>query len=185
MAIQFDPANKRIILDTTYVTVEDVYSRWKEWARTGDNLKWLPAFSVVGGDPLGGGLFVASYFFLLNGWRLRPMEADQTLEIKGNINVAGGGIPTVRTLGTFNVSVQYTVPVAAQGISVDGGSTGGGGGASVNEITAAIRAELFPELQKLRDLEVVNGKIQAVCEGGSDVAGAEVRVWDGTSWVIQ
>lgn len=180
MAIQFDPANKRIILDSTYVQVEDVYSRWKEWAKTEDNLKYLPAFSVVGGDPLGGGLFVASYFFLLNGWRLRPMEADQTLEIKGNINVAGGGVPLVQTLGDFNVSAQYTVPVAAQGISVEGG----GGGASVNEIKAAIRAELFPELQKLRDLRIENGKVSAVCEGDSSTAGTEIRVWNGSAWVL-
>lgn len=182
MAIQFDPASKRIVLDSTYVEVEDVYSRWKEWAKDEDNLKYLPAFSVVGGDPLGGGLFVASYFFLLNGWRLRPMEADQTLEIKGNINVSGGGVPLVQTLGDYNVSAQFTVPVAAQGISVSGGN---GGGATVNEIAAAIRADLFPELQKLRDLEFVNGKVLAVCDGGASLPGAEVRVWDGTSWVIQ
>ena len=116
MAIQFDPVNKRIILDSAYATAGQIYSRWKEWVLTGDNSKYLQAFSVLGGDPLGGGLFVASYFFLMNGWRIRPMGANHTLILEGNIAVLGGGVPVVQTLGQYNVSTQFTVPVQAQGI---------------------------------------------------------------------
>ena len=136
MAITFNPTTKRIILDSMYVTVGDVYSRWKEWVAAG-NSEYLPAFRVVGGDPLGGGLFVASYFFLLNGWRVRPMEMDHTLIIEGNIGVDGGGTPVVPTLGTYNVITQFTVPVAAQGIE-----TGSGGGSTTAEIAAAVLAAL-------------------------------------------
>lgn len=60
------------------------------------------------------------------------MEANHSLNIVGNLFVAGGGVPVVQTLGAFNVSAQYTVPVQAQGITV----SGGGGGATADEIWA-------------------------------------------------
>ena len=123
MAIAFDAAAKRIVLDSATVSAADIFSRWEDWVATGDNAKYLPAFRHLGGDELGGGLFVANYFFLLNGWRIRPMESNHLLVISGNLIVEGGGQPVVQTLGAFNVSVQYTVPVQAQGIS-----TGGSGG---------------------------------------------------------
>lgn len=124
MAITFDAATKRIVLDSTDVTVAEIWSRWADWAATSDNSKYLPAFRQVGGDDLGGGLFIPLYFFLLNGWRVRPMESNHTLVITGNLFVEGGGVPLVQTLGAFNVSAQYTVPVQAQGIA----TAGGGGG---------------------------------------------------------
>jgi hypothetical protein len=87
-----------------------------------DNAKYLPAFRSTGGDDLGGGLLIPPYYFLSNDWRVRPMESGHNLTITGNLFVDGGGIPVVNTLGTFQVNVNYTVPVQAQGISTTGGS---------------------------------------------------------------
>ena len=129
MAIVIDPANKRIVLDSTSVTASEIYSRWVDWVALSDNAKYLPAFKQVGGDELGSGLYIPPYLFLLNGWRVRPMEANHTLVITGNLFVDGGGVPIVPTLGTFNVSAQYTVPVQAQGIA-----TGGGGGLTAAQV---------------------------------------------------
>lgn len=131
MAITFDPANRRIVLDSDAHTASEIWSRWCDWHATGDNAKWPIALLQVGGDDLGGGLFIPVYFFLANGWRVRPREASHSLIITGNLFVAGGGVPVVQTLGAFNVSVQYTVPVQAQGIS-----TGGGGGATAAQVWA-------------------------------------------------
>ena len=131
MSVSFLPEERRIVLNpgVTQVTAQFLYSRWKEWAQS--NPQFLPAFRVLGGDPIGSGLSVASYFFLINGWRVRPFEGDHTLVIEGNLIVEGGGVPVVRTLGNFNVSTQYTVPVQAQGIS-----TGSAAGlTSAQEIT--------------------------------------------------
>jgi hypothetical protein len=133
VALIFDPINKRIILDSATVSATALYSRWCDWLILSDNLKHLPAFRSTGGDDLGGGLLIPPYYFLLNGWRVRPMESDHDLTITGNLFVDGGGIPVVRTLGAFQVNVNYTVPVQAQGIS-----TSGGGGATASEVAEAI-----------------------------------------------
>lgn len=145
MPITFDGTNKRIILDTTSVTAAEIWSRWVDWHGISDNAKWALAFRQVGGDSLGGGLFIPPYFFLLNGWRVRPMESNHNLNITGNLFVDGGGVPVVATLGTFQVNVNYTVPVQAQGIA-----TGGGGGASASDIANAVLAILQPDFDEIK-----------------------------------
>lgn len=141
MPITFDPVNKRIVLDSlTMVTATELYSRWVDWAALDDNLKWGPVFRQVGSDDLGGGLSIPPYFFLQGTWRLRPMESNHNLNIIGNLFVEGGGVPVVQTLGSYNVSAQYTVPVQAQGISTSGSS-----GPSAAEIADAVLSRLNSE----------------------------------------
>lgn len=137
MAITFDGPNKRIILDSASVSAATIWSRWVDWAAS--NPQWLPAFRQNGGDVVDPslGIYSPTYFFLQNGWRVRPMEANQTLVITGNLVVEGGGVPVVATLGAFNVSAQYTVPVQAQAIA-----TGGSSGPTAAEIAAAVQAAL-------------------------------------------
>jgi hypothetical protein len=142
MAITVDPAAKRLVLDSGSVTAKDIFRAWADWALLSDNLKYQPAFSATGGDDLGGGLSIPPYYFLLNGWRVRPMEANHALTITGNLFVDGGGVPVVSTLGVFQVTVNYTVPVQAQGIS-----TSGGGGLTTEQ------AMQLAELWKLQGLK--------------------------------
>ena len=131
--ITFDTARKHIVLDSASVTAAQIWSRWVDWAA--DNQQWPLAFQLVGGIALGGGLFIPPYYFLQSGWRVRPMEANQNLLIEGNLFVDGGGVPVVSTLGTFQVNVNYTVPVQAQGISTSGST-----GPTAAEIATAILA---------------------------------------------
>jgi hypothetical protein len=133
VAITFDGATKRIALDSASTTAAEIWSRWADWHAT--NQQWPLAFRQVGGDDLGGGLSIPPYFFLLNSWRVRPMEASHNLTIIGNLFVDGGGVPVVSTLGTYQVNVNYTVPVQAQGIA-----TSGSAGPSAADIAAAILA---------------------------------------------
>ena len=94
--------------------------------------------------------------FLLNGWRVRPLEASQTVIITGNLFVDGGGVPVVATLGNFNVSVQYTVPVQAQGISTSG-STGPSASDIATAVLAALNATTIPvNIQKVKG-QAING----------------------------
>lgn len=145
MAITFDPANKRIILDTATVEVSFIYSEWKRWVAIGDNAKHPQALQVVGGDPLGGGLFVSSYFFLTNNWKVRPMEANHTLTITGNLTTIDGSDPIVSTLGNYRVLSVLTVPVQAQAYDAGGGGGGSGTAPSATEIANAVWNKMVSE----------------------------------------
>lgn len=149
MAITFDGATKRITLDSASVTAAEIWSRWSDWHAT--NPEWPLAFRQVGGDDLGGGLSIPPYFFLLNSWRVRPMESSHNLTITGNLFVDGGGVPVVATLGTYQVNVNYTVPVQAQGIATGGGSAPTVG-AIADEIMARLAATTIPV-----DVQTMNG----------------------------
>ena len=142
MAITLDGATKRIILDSASVSAAQIWSAWVDWHEA--NQQWPLAFQLVGGNALGGGLFIPPYFFLLNGWRVRPMEASHNLTITGNLFVDGGGVPVVPTLGTYQVNVNYTVPVQAQGIATSGST-----GPTASEIAAAVRADIAAELARI------------------------------------
>ena len=138
MSITFDPAAKRIILDSAYNTVSAIYSRWIDWAAQSDNLKWGAVFRWSGLDPLPGGRYSPVNFFLQGAWRVRPMEADHTLDIEGNLYCEDGvSDPVVPTLGNYRVLVRYTVPVQAQGIATSGST-----GPSADQIAAAVLAAL-------------------------------------------
>jgi hypothetical protein len=142
MAITLNGSTKRIILDSASVSAAQIWSAWVDWHEA--NQQWPLAFQLVGGNALGGGLFIPPYFFLLNGWRVRPMEASHNLTITGNLFVDGGGVPVVGTLGTYQVNVNYTVPVQAQGIATSGST-----GPTASEIAAAVRADIAAELARI------------------------------------
>jgi len=142
--ISFDPVAKRIVLDSASTTATEIYSRWVDWAALSDNAKYGMVLRQVGSDDLGGGLSIPPYFFLQGLWRVRPMEANHDLTITGNLFVEGGGVPVVRTLGPYQVNVNYTVPVQAQGISTSGST-----GPTAVEIAAAVRSEITAELAKI------------------------------------
>lgn len=142
MAITLNGATRRIILDSASVSAAQIWSAWVDWHEA--NQQWPLAFQLVGGNALGGGLFIPPYFFLMNGWRVRPMEASHNLTIAGNLFVDGGGVPVVGTLGTYQVNVNYTVPVQAQGIATSGST-----GPTASEIAAAVRADIAAELARI------------------------------------
>ncbi len=135
MGYSFDGANKIISLTsgTTSFEVKDMYSRWKDWVTTSDNAKYLKAFSVVGGDSTSGSNLIYPYFFLENGWRVRPQEASHQLTVDGALLVQGGGNPYLQTVGTYNVQVIADVPVRAEAVDVSGG-----GAPSASEVADAV-----------------------------------------------
>jgi hypothetical protein len=114
MAITFNASTKIIQLDSADVSTAEIWSRWVDWYATSDNCKYLPAMRVIGGNLVDGSIYIPSYFYLLDGWRVRPMESSHNLTITGNIIVEGGGNPITNTVGTYQVNVRFTVPVQAQ-----------------------------------------------------------------------
>ena len=161
MAITIDPSAKRFILDGTSVTAKALYVAWVDWMAVSDNAKYLPAFRTAGGDDLGGGLSIPPYYFLQNGWRVRPIEANQTLVIDGNLFVDGGGDPVVPTLGVYQVLVKSVVPVQAQGISTSGST-----GPTASEIALAVLAAMNDTPPSVNMTQV---KGQAISGSGSEL----------------
>lgn len=105
--VTFDGPNKLIIANsgTTSLSVKvDLYSDWKEWTEQSDNIKYLQAMRSTGGDPVPGGVLGATYF-LMNGWRIRPQEANHTLTVDGNLFTEEGASPFVPPTGTWAVSI--------------------------------------------------------------------------------
>jgi hypothetical protein len=64
----------------------------------------------IGGDPVTAVKDAGATFFMINGWRIRPDEANHTLNITGNLftDPAGESV-VVNTLGAFNVRVEMFV----------------------------------------------------------------------------
>lgn len=138
MAISFDGPTKVMTLSsgTTSLNVLDLWSRWVDWFLTGDNSKYLPAFQQVGGNDIdvSAGISIPIYAFLMNGWKLKPQEANHTLSVSGGVLlVDGGGDPFNNTSGAYTVRINYQQPV--QAITV---STGGGGGLTAQQVRDAM-----------------------------------------------
>lgn len=125
--ITFDGPNKLIILGAgvTSISVKDVWSRWVDWHATSDNSKFLPVFDQIGGQAISAsaGSFIPVYMYLVNGWKIRPQEANHTLFVtEGVLLSADGSDPFVDTLGPYTVRINYQQPV--QGISMTTSATG-------------------------------------------------------------
>lgn len=141
MAYTFDGPNKLVILSTGTISVDlaDLFSRWKDWLLAG-NAGHIRAFDTVGGEPIDptAGTLVPLYLFLLNGWKIRPQEANHTLTVAGGtLLLAGGGDPFVDTVGNFRVRIRYQQPVQAFGYS-----TTGAAGPSAESIAGTVLASL-------------------------------------------
>lgn len=73
--------------NTSSFTMDEIYSRWKDWVLTSDNAKYLQAFRFVGGDPTVGGKSLGVTYFLMNNWRIVPYtgSSDYDLNVQGNL----------------------------------------------------------------------------------------------------
>lgn len=124
----FNGETKVITLSTgtTSVSVRDLWSRWIDWFLTGDNSKYPPAFTSLGGneiDPISG-TYIPIYSFMMNGWKIKPQEANHTLTVNdGILLVDGGGDPFNSTEGAYTVRINYSQPVQAISFSSEGGTS--------------------------------------------------------------
>lgn len=128
MGYQFNGTDKIIQLTggTTELDIKDMYSRWKDWFKDGGS-EFLQTFSVVGGDPVdeANGIYVTSYFFLENGWRIRPQEANHKLRVfNGVLLTSDGENPFLQTQGYYNVLIQYSQPIKSESTVIETGVSG-------------------------------------------------------------
>lgn len=126
----FDGNNLVITLDapvggTLDLNIQRLYSEWKEWQLASfQNLGYPPAFRGTGGDPINASTDGVPTFFLRNdlGWRIKPAEADATINIQGQLAPQDAALPmTIPTVGNFTV-LGFNVQPIAQVVTVATGS---------------------------------------------------------------
>lgn len=147
MATIFNGSSALITLDSPILDVNELWSDWVNWMLTGDNSKFPLAFNQVGGNPidLSSGTSIPLYYFLINGWRIKPMESDHTLTVSGGIIlVDGSGDPFIDTVGAFTVRINYQQPVQAITVSTGGG--GGFVGPTASDIATAVWAKMAAQI---------------------------------------
>ncbi len=130
--VTFDGVKKLMVLNTNVNNINvgvDLYSEWKRWMTLGTNCKFLPAFSVIGGEYISDTKKLGSTYFFINGWKLRPYEGNHTLQINGNIYSDDGSVPFIDTIGTYNVNLISTVSAIVEREIF---TTSGGGGTNVD-----------------------------------------------------
>jgi len=125
--LTYDPPNKLIICKAGVTLLDacvDIYSDTKEdWKSDSYLNKFRFPISPVGGNPIKSskGVYIPNYYFLKTGWRIRPQEANHTLEIEGGILLTLEEVdPFIPTLGAYNVQVKYSQPVKAETVNRGG-----------------------------------------------------------------
>ena len=123
--ISFDGPNREITLDENQfvISVEYLYSRWKEWVQLSNNATFPIAFRQSGGDPIGGGVFTGVYFFLQNdtGWRIKPPEANVTISVVGNLYPEDPDLGFLNpTIGQFSTSIRLDTSSNTQVAPLEG-----------------------------------------------------------------
>ena len=109
--VTFDGPNKLIIeiangAENTS-NVSEIYSEWKFWSTQADNLKYVKAFTPVGGDPISGTESLDITYFMENGWRLRPAELHHKWTLVGNLFTREPGQSVaVLPVGAFVVNIE-------------------------------------------------------------------------------
>lgn len=116
--VTIDWANKQFIItsgETSINVQDDIYEYWKEQVQIDDNSKWEQAMTSVGGEPLPGGKYVPSFFFLLNGWKVHSYEGITTVFIGTNLFTDDGSSPFVQEAGHAPVIAETTTGVTTTG----------------------------------------------------------------------
>jgi hypothetical protein len=96
-----------------------------DWYLTSDNGKFLPAMEQVGGQVISitNQSYVPIYVTLVNGWKIRPQEANHNLDVTEGVLISDDNLsPFVTTIGAFNIQVNYVQPI--QAISIATSTTG-------------------------------------------------------------
>jgi hypothetical protein len=109
--VSFDGVNKLIVVNPDSLSIDvkqDIYSAWKEWLLESDNIKFLSAVRVIGGDPIGGGRYAGDIYFLKNGWRI---SVNHSCDIEGVLYSDDFPSPFVAASGTQIVTNRVSTIV--------------------------------------------------------------------------
>lgn len=86
------------------IDVQELYSRWVDWATQGDNLKYLPAIDASLLPKVMGGCSATIKY----RWRIKPVNKPHTLKVFGSITLDDGSSPFIDTDGGHKVDIEYS-----------------------------------------------------------------------------
>jgi len=102
--------------NTLFDVDRDIYSAWKRWVQSGQGAKYLDAFLIEGGTPIGTtGFFTGVTLILTNGWKIRGADHDHQVFLDGNLFSDDGVVSSPNP--NFNVEIFINSSTRAQGIS--------------------------------------------------------------------
>ena len=110
--MKFDGNKKLIVMEDgeKYIDVRLMYQKWKQWSSDQENIVYPLALKYVGGDELEDDNHrLGITYFLINGWKIKPYEANHTLTIEGNLYSDDKLPPVIKTDGSYNVLVVSKV----------------------------------------------------------------------------
>lgn len=146
----FDGPNKKIIFRNDSVvggvatfTVADLWREWCDWAATGDNLKYAPAFDSLM-VPLSATEYVGPYLFMRNdlGWvGVPPAINPCTIIINGSFFGTSPTLPVME-----NLEAQATDLVINRSVLTNTVVTSGVSGPTAESIAAATVAAMTSRL---------------------------------------
>jgi hypothetical protein len=119
LTIEGDPA--AVVGGVFTFDAVELYSEWCDWVTQGDNMKYPPAFSTAGGDPLGGGISLGKYVFIRNdlGWRgVPPDMGDVRVVILGDFYPTDEMVPFFIPWPGVVTVIQSRVSQMTQAISM-------------------------------------------------------------------
>lgn len=192
MAYSFDGTNKVItVTAVSTVDVADMYSKWKEWAQTGDNFFYLHAFRTFGGDATVTGQRAPAYFFLVNGWRVHIDAIDVVFAT--NLYTDEGTEPVITFNGATATIKNSDAPIVTGGGAIDPATIAAAvwayntrelTSASSSGLTQAEQDQLFAiatqaELQTMLDASEANilADIAIAQADLTDILDAEIGNW--------
>jgi len=150
--VTFDGPNRiiRINYGVTYLEVQkDIYQAWKEWATYSEayNAKYMKAIEVVGGEFISEGKQIATYFFLINGWRVQTYPWNHEIELDGTLLVEGGQPVFLPHPEGYSISTKYTIPMRS----------------IINDITAGknVDEETLQHIQSLRNYTALHAELDS------------------------
>lgn len=84
MSYTFDIDNKLIQLtSTSTLDMIDLYSRWKDEVISA--ISGAEQALRVVKEPLAGSTFIGPYYFIMNNWRIRPVDSTHELVVAGTV----------------------------------------------------------------------------------------------------
>jgi len=120
---RFDGERKLVLVNENVFefNVLEMYAEWKRWIVSDiENARYPQAMYSIGGEPLGGGKYVAPYIVMVNGWRIKPWSGDYILRVSGYVTTDTGESPFISP-DSGVVLVERVVTADAIAYEVAGG----------------------------------------------------------------